>query len=98
LESPVGPAQALLMTAVYFGLAHFYEVPYGVIGVIMSFIPGWFLGKSMLETRGYTWVCFIHYCMDIVIFFFIAWNAPMGTARQISKRFTITPVLSLITG
>ena len=72
LEGPVGPLHALLMTAVYFGLAHFYGVPYGVLGVFMAFIPGWLMGKSMLETRGFFWAWFIHFWMDAVIFFFIA--------------------------
>ena len=72
LEGPLGAAQALLITAVYFGLAHFYGVPYGVVGVILAFIPGWLMGKSMLETRGFSWAWFIHFCMDVVIFFFIA--------------------------
>jgi membrane protease YdiL (CAAX protease family) len=77
LESPVGGVQALLITAVYFGLAHFYGVPYGVLGVILAFIPGWLMGKSMLETRGFTWAWFIHFWMDVVIFFFIA----LGSVR-----------------
>jgi membrane protease YdiL (CAAX protease family) len=72
LEAPIGATQALLVTAVYFGLAHYYGVPYGIIGVIMSFIPGWLMGKSMLETRGFTWAWFIHFCMDVVVFTFIA--------------------------
>jgi membrane protease YdiL (CAAX protease family) len=72
LEKPLGGAQALLITAVYFGLGHFYGVPYGVVGVILAFIPGWLMGKSMLETRGFTWAWFIHFWMDAVIFFFIA--------------------------
>ena len=72
LEGPVGAAQALLITSVYFGLAHFYGVPYGVVGAIMAFIPGWLMGKAMLETRGFFWAWMIHFCMDVVIFFFLA--------------------------
>ena len=72
LEVPVGPVHTLLMTAVYFGLGHFYGVPYGILGVVMAFIPGWLIGKSMLETRGFFWAWFIHFCMDTVVFFFIA--------------------------
>ena len=72
LEGPLGPAQALLITAVYFGIGHFYGVPYGILGVILAFIPGWLMGKSMLETRGFSWAWFIHFWMDVVIFFFIA--------------------------
>jgi len=72
LEGPVGPLHALLITAVNFGISHFYGVPYGILGVVMAFIPGWLMGKAMLETRGFFWAWFIHLCMDIVIFFFIA--------------------------
>ncbi|MFN2186027.1 MAG: CPBP family intramembrane glutamic endopeptidase [Anaerolineae bacterium] len=72
LEGPVGPAQALLITAVYFGIGHFYGVPYGILGVVMAFVPGWLMGKAMLETRGFFWAWFIHVCMDIVIYSFIA--------------------------
>lgn len=72
LQGPVGPAQALLMTAAYFGIGHFYGVPYGVIGVVMSFVLGWVLGKSMLETKGMFWAWLIHFCMDVVIFTFMA--------------------------
>ncbi len=77
LEGATGSTQALLMTAVYFGIAHFYGVPYGITGVIMAFIPGWLMGKAMLETRGFWWAWFIHFCMDFVIFFFIA----LGSVR-----------------
>jgi len=72
LEGVVVPAQALLVTAAYFGLGHFYGVPYGVVGVLMAFIPGWLMGKSMLETRGFAWAWIIHFCMDATIFFFMA--------------------------
>lgn len=72
LENPIGPVHALLMTSVYFGLAHFYGVPYGILGVVLAFIPGWLIGKSMLETRGFFWAWFIHFWMDMVVFFFIA--------------------------
>ena len=72
LEGPVGPVHALLITAVYFGISHFYGVPYGILGVVMAFIPGWLMGKAMLETRGFFWAWFIHLCMDIVIFFSMA--------------------------
>jgi hypothetical protein len=72
LESPVGPRQALLMVAAYFGVAHFYGVPYGVIGVLMAGFLGWFLAKSMQETRGLFWAWFIHFWQDVWIFSFMA--------------------------
>ncbi len=72
LEGPVGGRQALGISAVYFGLAHFYGVPYGVIGVALSTFMGWLLGKSMLENRGFFWAWLIHACLDTVVFSFMA--------------------------
>ncbi len=72
LESAVGKNQSLLLMAAYFGLGHFYGIPYGVIGVAMAGFLGWFLGKSMLETRGLWWAWFIHFWQDVLIFAFLA--------------------------
>ncbi len=72
LENVVGRQQALLLMATYFGIGHFYGVPYGMIGVLMAGFLGWFLGKSMLETRGLWWAWFIHFWQDVLIFSFLA--------------------------
>jgi len=72
LEEVVGRDQALLLMAAYFGIGHFYGIPYGIIGVLMAGFLGWFLGKSMLETRGFWWAWFIHFWQDVLIFAFLA--------------------------
>jgi hypothetical protein len=72
LEGVAGKHQSLWLMAAYFGLGHFYGVPYGVIGVLMAGFLGWFLGKSMLETRGLWWAWFIHFWQDVLIFSFLA--------------------------
>ena len=72
LEDAVGKHQALWLMAAYFGIGHFYGIPYGVIGVLMAGFLGWFLGKSMLETRGLWWAWFIHFWQDVLIFAFLA--------------------------
>jgi hypothetical protein len=72
LENVVGKDQALWLMAAYFGIGHYYGVPYGIIGVIMAGFLGWFLGKSMLETRGLWWAWFIHFWQDVLIFAFMA--------------------------
>ena len=72
LENVVGKHQALWLMATYFGIGHFYGIPYGVIGVLMAGFLGWFLGKSMLETRGLWWAWFIHFWQDVLIFAFLA--------------------------
>ena len=72
LEGPVGPHQAVYMVAAYFGIGHYYGVPYGVIGVLLAGFLGWFLAKSMQETRGLFWAWFIHFWQDVWIFSFMA--------------------------
>jgi uncharacterized protein len=72
LEDVVGKNHALWLMAAYFGIAHFYGIPYGIIGVILAGFLGWFLGKSMLETRGLWWAWFIHFWQDVWIFLFLA--------------------------
>ena len=72
LEDVVGKQQSLLLMAAYFGIGHYYGVPYGVIGVLMAGFLGWFLGKSMLETRGLWWAWLIHFVQDVLIFSFLA--------------------------
>ena len=68
----VGKQQALLITTVLFGLGHFYGVPNGVLGLLLSGFLGWFLGKSMLETKGSFWAWLIHFIPDVFIFTFYA--------------------------
>jgi hypothetical protein len=75
LEGPVGPRQALYMVAAYFGLGHYYGIPYGVVGVLLAGFLGWILAKSMQETRGLFWAWFIHFWQDVWIFSFLAVSA-----------------------
>jgi len=70
LWEKIGKQQSLLVTTVYFGLGHFYGVPNGVLGVLLSGFLGWFLGKSMLETRGFFWAWLVHFLPDVLIFTF----------------------------
>jgi hypothetical protein len=60
------------MVAAYFGILHFYGVPYGYVGVFLAGFLGWLLAKSMLETRGLFWAWFIHFWQDVWIFSFMA--------------------------
>jgi len=75
LAGAVGPRHALRMTAGYFGIAHFYGVPYGLVGVVMAWFLGWILARSMLETRGIWWAWFVHFLQDVAIFGFMAVGA-----------------------
>lgn len=72
LEGPLGSQGAVLAAASFFGIGHFYGVPYGIIGVVMATFLGWLLGKAMVETRGFCWAWFIHFLQDVLIFSFMA--------------------------
>jgi hypothetical protein len=71
----VGKQQALMITTAFFGLGHFYGIPSGILGVLLSSFLGWFLGKSMLETKGFFWAWLIHFLPDAFIFTFFAISA-----------------------
>ena len=71
LRGVISPRHAIMMTAVLFGLLHFYGVPYGFVGVAMSTLLGWLLGKAMVETGGLFWPWFIHFVQDVLIFSFV---------------------------
>ncbi len=55
LEPGIAKLQGLLITSFYFGLGHFYGIPSGIFGVALAAFLGYFLGKSMLETKGFFW-------------------------------------------
>ena len=72
LRNVVSPAEGALLTAVLFGLGHYYGQPSGPIGVVMAGIAGWLWARSMIETRGFFWAFFIHMVQDVVILSFLA--------------------------
>jgi membrane protease YdiL (CAAX protease family) len=75
LRNVVSSAEAVLLTAVLFGLGHFYGQPSGPLGVVMAGFAGWIWARSMIETRGFVWAFAIHMVQDIVIFSFLALGA-----------------------
>jgi membrane protease YdiL (CAAX protease family) len=72
LRKVVSPAEGAWLTAVLFGLEHYYGQPSGPLGVVMAGIAGWVWARSMIETRGFVWAFFIHLVQDIVILSFLA--------------------------
>ncbi len=67
----LGPRQAAAMSAVYFGLAHYYGVPAGAVGVIMASILGWIASRAVIDTGGLGWAVLIHFVQDVWIFLFL---------------------------
>ncbi|MFD2700931.1 CPBP family intramembrane glutamic endopeptidase [Paenibacillus shunpengii] len=56
------------LAALTFGIVHYFGNPGGIAGVLMAAFIGWFLAKSMLETKGFFWALTIHFLQDVVIF------------------------------
>jgi hypothetical protein len=75
LMGVLGKQQSLLITTVYFGLGHYYGIPNSAFGVLLASFLGWFIGKSILETRGFAWAWLIHFLPDAIIFIFLAMSA-----------------------
>jgi membrane protease YdiL (CAAX protease family) len=66
------PAEAVLLTAAFFGLGHYYGHPSQATGVAMAGFAGWIWARSMIETRGSFWAFVIHMAQDIIILTFLA--------------------------
>ncbi len=55
------------VSALIFGTAHYWGNPGGVLGVVVAGFLGWFLTKSILETKGVFWAWLIHFLQDVII-------------------------------
>ena len=71
LEPIGGSKHALWIAAYFFGIGHYFGVPGGLMGGILSIFMGWILGKGMVETRGFFWTWWIHFLSDFAIFSFL---------------------------
>ena len=56
------------LSAIIFGSVHYFGVPGGFIGCLMAAFLGWFLTKSIQDTRGIGWAWGIHFVQDVLIF------------------------------
>jgi membrane protease YdiL (CAAX protease family) len=71
------PGEAVLITAAFFGIGHYYGQPSGALGVAMAGFAGWIWARSMIDTRGGLWAFVIHMALDVVIFTFLVVGAGM---------------------
>jgi hypothetical protein len=78
-SSVLGPLREVLpkdylviVASAFFGVAHYYGAPGGVLGILMSGLLGWYMCRSMYETQGFVAAWVIHFFQDIVIFSTIA--------------------------
>lgn len=55
------------VSALLFGSVHYWGSPGGILGVLVAGFLGWFLTKSILETKGFFWAWWIHFLQDVII-------------------------------
>ena len=48
-------------------MVHYWGNPGGVVGMVVAAFLGWFLTKSILETKGIFWAWLIHFLQDVII-------------------------------
>ena len=58
----------LIISAILFGLPHYFGWPSGFVGVFMSGVLGYVLCKATIETKGLSIAWTIHFVQDIIIF------------------------------
>lgn len=69
----VGKRQAIWMTALWFGLGHYYGgVSFGAAGVVYLTLVAVLFGKAMVETKGLAVPVFMHLWGDIVLYTILA--------------------------
>ncbi|MBZ0297495.1 MAG: CPBP family intramembrane metalloprotease [Anaerolineae bacterium] len=66
-----GKGSSLFLIASWFGLAHYFGIPMGITGVIITTIGGWVFAKAMVETHGIGWSMFLHFISDFTIYLVI---------------------------
>lgn len=67
--SRILPKNQLILTgALFFGVGHYYGIPSGPLGALMGSLLGWYMLRSMYETRGFLSSWIIHFMQDAVIF------------------------------
>ncbi|HQO98868.1 MAG TPA: CPBP family intramembrane metalloprotease [Anaerolineaceae bacterium] len=66
------PRISEFLSAAVFGGVHYFGIaPSGIAGALMAAFIGWFLAKSINETKGFFWAWVIHFAQDVVILFFL---------------------------
>lgn len=70
------PSIAEFLSAAVFGGVHYFGIaPAGPAGALMAAFIGWFLAKSINETKGFFWAWVLHFVQDVVILSFLFMKA-----------------------
>lgn len=63
----LSPYISKALSALVFGGVHYFGTPGKLPGVLLAGFLGWFLAKSIHETKGFLWAWLIHFMQDIII-------------------------------
>jgi hypothetical protein len=63
----LSPYVSKALSALIFGGFHYLGTPGKIPGVILAGFLGWFLTKSIHETKGFFWAWLIHFVQDVII-------------------------------
>jgi hypothetical protein len=63
-----GKVATLALVPGWFALAHWFGMPNGLTGVLLAGVGGWFVTRSMIETRGIAWAWFLHFLADFTVY------------------------------
>ncbi len=76
VATAAGPGMAVLLTALAFGLAHYYGFPSGVIGVAMASVYGLTMSGLRLLSGGLWLPVLAHACADGTIWWLLMHELP----------------------
>ena len=72
----VGKGQAIWMTALWFGVGHYYGgISFGAAGAVFFTLVAVLFGKAMLETKGLSLPVCMHLLGDVVLYLILASSA-----------------------
>jgi uncharacterized protein len=57
----------ILISAILFGVPHYFGMPKGIIGALMAGFLGWLLAMSVIETHGLFLAWAVHFAQDVII-------------------------------
>ena len=57
----------IIISAIVFGIPHYFGMPSGVVGALMAGFLGWLLALSLVETQGFFLAWAIHFVQDVII-------------------------------
>lgn len=66
LHGKLLPVTICWVSAIIFGIPHLFAS--GLIGVFTSGLLGWFLAKSVFDTKSLGWALLIHFLLDVIVF------------------------------